>query len=183
MERYRNMGVASLAGLLLLPAILAAGSKTTVTGAGEGTFGTDVDGDGDIDGSYFGVAVTLSHVDDRGRNPTVEGHFVCAMWGNTDFLGLPLMAVEGPVTRATSDLKKRIVTLRGVGTVDLGTGPSGFFTDVPFEVQVNEGGPSVGTIKLTVIGVFDGTPGDTTRGNNNYDLPVETVFRGHIRIQ
>ena len=183
MKRYRNIGVATLACLLLLHPILTASSKTTVTGGGEGTFDADVDGDGDIDGSYFGVAVTLHHVDDRGRSPKTEGHFVCAMWGNTDFLGLPLMAVEGPVTSATSDLKKRIVTLRGVGTVDLGTGASGFFTDVPFEVQVTEGGPSVGTIKLTVIGVFDGTPGDTRLGNNNYDLPVETVFRGHIRIQ
>jgi len=163
--------------------VLNASSKTTVTGGGEGTFGPDLDGDGDIDGSYFAVAVTLHHVDDRSKNPSVEGHFVCAMWGNTDILGLPLMAVEGPVTNASSDLTKRAVTLRGVGTVDLGTGPSGFFTDVPYEVKVGEGGPGVGSIQLTVIGVFDGVPGDTTPGNANYDLPVETVFSGGIRIQ
>jgi hypothetical protein len=169
--------------ILTIHTILTASSKTTVTGGGEGSFGADLDGDGDIDGSYFAVAATLHHADDRGGSPSAEGHFVCAMWGNTDILGLPLMAVEGVVTSATSDLKKRVVALRGVGTVDLGTGPSGFFTDVPYEVKVTEGGPGVGSIKLTVIGAFDGVPGDTTSGNGNYDLPVEAVFSGQIRIQ
>jgi hypothetical protein len=45
------------------------------------------------------------------------------------------------VTSATSDLTKRSVTLRGARTVDLGTRPSRFFTDVPYEVKVGEGGP------------------------------------------
>jgi hypothetical protein len=35
---------------------------------------------------------------------------------------------------------------------------------------------------LTVIGAFDGVPGDTIPGNGNYDLPVETVATGQIRI-
>jgi hypothetical protein len=155
-------------------------ARAIVTGAGEGTFDADIDDDEDIDGSYFGVAV---HRLDHGKRSLVEGHFVCAMWGKTDVLGLPLMAVEGAVTSATMDRKKETVTLKGVGTVDLGSGPSGFYTDVPFEVRVTEGGPGIGSIKLTVIGVFDGVPGDTVPGNGNYDLPVEKVFSGHIRIE
>jgi hypothetical protein len=165
---------------------LAANDKTTITGGGEGTFNADLDGDGDVDGSYFGIGVLLRHDDnDNGENKnSAEGHFVCAMWGNTDFLGLPLMGVEGRITRAAVKVqgRKKVVTLWGRGTVDLGTGPAGFYESVPFEVVVTEGGPGVGTLKLTVIGAFDGVPGDTKPGNGNYDLPVETVFNGMIRF-
>jgi hypothetical protein len=40
----------------------------------------------------------------------------------------------------------------------------------------------VGRMQLTVIGAFDGVPGDTIPGNGNYDLPVETVATGQIKI-
>ena len=103
------------------------------------------------------------------------------MWGHTDFLGLPLMGVEGVVTSAVRE-GKAVVTLTGIGTVDLGMGPSGFFTNVPFTVQLMAGGPGVGSIKLTVIGNFDGEKGDTILGNGNYDLPVEKVASGHILV-
>jgi hypothetical protein len=159
-----------------------------VTGGGQGTFDSDLDGDGDIDGSYFGIAIARGERDDddsedRGAGPSFAGHFVCAMWGHTDFLGLPLMGVEGQVLRHSIRRSRTRVKLRGIGTVDLGTGPAGFFTNVPFEVTVTPGGPGVGTLKLTVIGAFDGVDGDTVVGNGNYDLPVETVSSGHIRIR
>lgn len=147
--------------------------KVTVTGGGEGTFFADLDGDTDIDGSYFGMGIVL-------RDNAAEGHFVCAMWGNTNILGLSLMGVEGQVTigRATG---KKSATFSGVGTVDLGNGQ--FFTDVPFDVTVTKGGSGIGTLQLTVIGVFDGVAGDTIIGNDNYDLPVETVSSGLISIR
>ena len=104
------------------------------------------------------------------------------MWGHTDILGLPLMAVEGRVIGSSVRVARHTATFRGVGTVDLGTGADGFFTNVAFEVTVTEGGPGVGTLQLTVIGAFDSVPGDTIPGNGNYDLPVETVSSGHIRI-
>jgi hypothetical protein len=154
-------------------------ARAVVTGAGEGSFHADIDDDGDIDGSYFGIAV---HQFKHGRQSWIGGHFVCAMWGKTDVLNLPLMAVEGVVVSATTDPKKRVVTFHGVGTVDLGSGPSGFYNDVPFDVRVVEGGPGIGSIQLTVIGAFDGVPGDTKVGNNNYDLPVEKVMSGHILV-
>jgi hypothetical protein len=186
--------------LLLVGAILVLGShgsvqpleadngRVLVTGGGQGTFGSDLDGDGDIDGSYFGIAIARSERgddDDDDGSParSSAGHFVCGMWGHTDILGLPLMAVEGQVVSDSIRWKKNRVTFRGVGTVDLGTGPAGFFTNVRFEVTVTSGGPGVGTLKLTVFGAFDGVPGDTIAGNGNYDLPVETVSSGHIRIQ
>ena len=162
--------------------------RVLVTGGGQGTFGSDLDGDGDIDGSYFGIAIARGERgddddDDGGPAPSSAGHFVCGMWGHTHILGLPLMAVEGQVVSDSIKWSKKRVTFRGVGTVDLGSGPEELITDVPFEVTVTSGGPGEGTLKLTVIGLFDGVPGDTIVGNGNYDLPVETVSSGHIRIQ
>jgi len=163
-------------------------ARILVTGGGQGTFGSDLDRDGSIDGSYFGIGIARGERGDDDNEkgdaaPSSGGHFVCAMWGNTHILGLPLMAVEGQVNSESVRWTKRKVTFRGVGTVDLGTGPAGFFTNVPFEVTVTPGGPGVGTLKLTVIGAFDGVPGDTIPGNGNYDLPVETVSSGYIRTQ
>ena len=48
---------------------------------------------------------------------------------------------------------------------------------------LHAGGPGVGQLQLTVIGAFDGVPGDTTTGNGNYDLPPETVATGQISIR
>lgn len=169
----RRLTLVLLAAILLAPmARPVAAQATTVSGGGQSTFDADLDGDGDVDGSYFGLALTV-------RGDAVEGHFVCAMWGNTDILDLAVMGVEGPVDRA--EVRDGRVTFSGVGTVDLGT-DDGFFTDVPFEVVMTEGGPGKGTLQLTVIGAFDGVPGDTIPGNNNYDLPVETVSNGFIEF-
>ena len=145
-----------------------------VTGGGAGTFGTDLDGDGDIDGSHFGVGVTLF------ADGSAKGHFECLMAGNADILGLPLMAVEGKVTNGYTNVNGS-TTFSGVATVNLGK--STIYKDVPFSVTVTSGGPQVGSLTLTVIGAFDGVPGDTNVGNGNYDLPTETVSSGQIRIQ
>ena len=92
------------------------------------------------------------------------------------------MAVEGKVTKAVIESRKDVVTLRGIGTVDLGSGPSGFFENVSFEVRVTGGGVGLGSIQLTVFGAFDGVPGDTIPGNGNYDLAPELVVSGHILV-
>ena len=144
-----------------------------VTGGGTGTFYADLDGDGEIDGSHFGFAVT------RNPNGVVLGHFMCQMAGNRDFLGLKLMLVEGQVSSAS--FTPASVTFSGTATVNLANGT--VFTDLPFTVTVSAGGPGVGALQLTVIGAFDGVPGDTIPGDNNYSLPVETVATGLISIE
>ena len=151
----------------LSPAILL------VTGGGAGTFGNDLDGDGDIDGSHFGIGVSIF------GNGSAKGHFECLMAGNADILGLPLMAVEGNVTNGSVNANGS-ATFDGAATVNLGK--STMYKAVPFSVTVTAGGPQAGTLKLTVIGAFDGVPGDTNVGNGNYDLPTETVASGQIRI-
>jgi hypothetical protein len=142
------------------------------TGGGTGTFNADLDGDGDIDGSHFGFAAIQN-------SKKVNGHFLCQMAGNKDFLGLKLMQVEGDVASVVFFADS--ATFSGTGSVNLADGTK--FTDVPFTVTVTAGGPGVGTLQLTVIGLFDGVPGDTIPGDNNYSLPVETVETGLISIK
>lgn len=144
-----------------------------VSGGGKGTFGTDLDGDGDIDGSHFGITVSIF------GNGSAKGHFECLMSGNADILGLHLMAVEGKVTQGSVNTDES-ASFSGVSTVNLGNGV--IYKDVPFAVTVTAGGPNAGTLTLTVMGAFDGVPGDTNIGNGNYDLPTETVASGQIKI-
>jgi hypothetical protein len=142
-----------------------------VIGSGEGTFRADLDHDGDIDGSYFAMGVSIF------EDGTAKGYFECIMIGETDFLGLPVMEVAGPVYKGFDNANGH-VTFSGIGKVNLGEG--NIYKDVPFIVTVTQGGPGVGTLTLTVIGLFDGVPGDTKTGNGNYDLPPETVASGQI---
>ncbi len=143
-----------------------------VTGGGTGTFDADLDEDGDIDGSHFGIGVIIR------AGGFAKGHFECLMAGNADILGLPLMAVEGKVSAGS--VSDDTATFSGIATVNLGNGQ--IFRGVPFSVTVTAGAAGVGTLQLTVIGAFDGVPGDTSPGNGNYDLPVEVVNTGQIRI-
>src|SRR3989442_433384 len=144
-----------------------------VTGGGTTTFGADLDGDGDIDGSHFGFAAVIA------GDGSAQGHFTCLMAGNANFLGLHLMAVQGPVTSGALDGH----SFRGTATVKVfGPGAQSIFRDIPFVVTVTPGGPGVATLQLTVLGVFDGVPGDVATGNGNYDLARETLTTGQITI-
>src|SRR5881296_3970023 len=147
-----------------------------VMGGGTTTFGADLDGDGDVDGSHFGFAAVIA------GDGSAQGHFTCLMAGNANFLGLHLMAVQGPVTSGALDGR----SFRGTATVKVlnafGPGVQSIFRNIPFVVAVTPGGPGVATLQLTVLGVFDGVPGDVARGNGNYDLARETLATGQITI-
>jgi len=151
---------------------LGAAKPQTANGGGNGTFNADLDGDGEIDGTHFGFGVVLNA---SGAN----GHFTCQMAGNMDFLGLILMLVDGQVS--SSVFAPSSATFGG--TADVNFEPGGVFADIPFIVTVTAGGPGLGTLQLTLIGVFDGVPGDTILGDNNYSLPVETALTGSISIK
>ncbi len=147
-----------------------------VMGGGTTTFGADLDGDGDVDGSHFGFAAVIA------GDGSAQGHFTCLMAGNANFLGLRLMAGQGPVTSGASDGH----SFSGTATVKVlnafGPGVQSIFRDIPFVVAVTPGGPGVATLQLTVLGVFDGVAGDVARGNGNYDLARETLTTGQITI-
>ena len=173
MRRLLIVLAVGLAAALVAPAA-AADQPIVVSGGGTGTLAADLDGDGDVDGSHFGVGAIFG-------SGTARGHFECLMAGNADILGLPLMAVEGKVTAGSVDVASETATLTGVATVSLGS--EGAFRGVPYEVRLWAGGRGVGRLQLTVIGAFDGIPGDTIFGNGNYDLPVETVATGQIGVR
>src|SRR5262245_10159544 len=165
MRRLLIVLVAVTATALRAPLATADG-PVVVTGGGTGTFNADLDGDGDIDGSHFGFGVSF-----RGGTPL--GHFMCQMAGNADILGLPVMLVGGDVTGGWANPATGTALFTGHAAVNLARGTR--FPDVPYQVRVAAGGPGVGRMQLTVIGAFDGVPGDTVLGNGNYDLPTETV--------
>lgn len=165
----------SVLGLLaILPTPAVAQPVARITGGGTGTFSADLDGDGDTDGSHFGMGVVIL------EGGAAKGHFECLMAGNADILGLPLMAVEGEVTSGAVNLPLGTASFAGQATVSLGN--AGRFTNVSFQVRVSGGGPGTGTLQLTVIGAFEGVPGDEVSGNGNYDLPPEVVATGQIRL-
>ena len=162
----------TLAGAPTAPTRLGAG-PSVVNGGGTGTFNADLDGDGAIDGSHFGFQVNMR------EGGSAHGHFMCQMAGNAEFLGLKVMLVEGRVSSAS--FSGAGVQFGGTGSVNLASGT--VFRDVPFAVSVTAGGPGIGTIQLTVLGAFDGVPGDTLIGDGNYSLPVENVATGGIWIR
>ena len=166
------LGVVATAALLA--PIATADRPVVVNGGGTGTFAADLDGDGDIDGSHFGLGVTF-------KGGVARGHFECQMAGNADFLGLRLMAVEGNVTDGWVNAAAGTAMLEGVATVNLAT--VGAVRGIPFRVLLTAGGPGTGQFQLTVIGAFPGVPGDTDLTNGNYDLPVETVATGQITVR
>ena len=156
-----------------VPAFAAPPGAVVVHGGGTGTFGTDLDGDGNVDGSQFGMGVTIL------ETGAARGHFLCLMAGRSRILGLSVMSVEGDVTAGTLNADGS-VTFLGTGSVNLGNGE--VFRGVGFSATASPGGPGVGGMQLTVLGAFDGVPGDTNVGNGNYDLPVETVASGRIAV-
>jgi hypothetical protein len=171
----RLLVLLGLLAIVLLPASPALARPVVhVTGGGAGTFARDLDGDGDLDGSRFGIGVVLA---DGG---VAAGHFECLMAGASDILGLPLMAVEAKVTAGSADPQAGTASFGGVARVNLANGT--IFGDVPVQVAVTAGAAGTATMRLTVIGAFDGVPGDQVPGNGNYDLPTETVTAGRIDV-
>ena len=106
---------------------------------------------------------------------------------NRRLVRLPLTLLFSAPMRcrfATCELDARLYQLRRAGApvaIDMGSG--GFLTDVPCEAIITKGRSDVGTIQITVIGQFDGVPGDMMTGNGNYDQAPVTVRGGLIRIQ
>jgi hypothetical protein len=154
----------------------AARPSVQTTGGGTTTFGTDLDGNGAINSSHFGFAAVIA------SDGSAHGHFMCLMAGNAEILGLKLMAVQGPVTFGSADGTR----FGGTATVKVfhafGNGRESIFENVPYSVVVAPGGAGVGTLQMTVSGVFDGVAGDVVVGNGNYDLAKETVHSGRITI-
>src|SRR2546426_4180713 len=106
-----------------------------VTGGGTTTFGADLDGDGDVDGSHFGFTAVIA---DDG---SAQGHFTCLMAGNANFLGLHVMAVQGPGTSGAPDGRSLPGTATGEGPNGVGPGGPSAFPGIPSLAAVTPAGP------------------------------------------
>jgi hypothetical protein len=149
----------------LVPSSVA-GGPTVVNGGGNGSLSAT----GTPPFSQFGLGVRI-----LGEGATA-GHFNCLMAGRSAFPGFQLMAVRGSV--ATGTATSTTASFSGAGTLlynftggDSRTQKS----DVTFSVNVTEGGPGVGTLQLTVIGV-PFVPGGVAA------FPPEFVASGQITI-
>jgi hypothetical protein len=126
---------------------------TSANGGGRGTV------DGTTPFSQFGFSVT------RAADGTVRGSFNCLMAGASQFPGFTLMAVRGQITDA--EIGENAASFEGVGMLQTGNlGKS----DATFHVEITEGGPGVGTLRLTLLTPFV------------FELPVEHVLNGQISI-
>lgn len=142
--------------VLLLLVAAAAFAPSAFAGTAQGG------GRGTVDGtrpfSDFGFSVTVGA-------GGVQGHFNCLMAGSSQFPPFTLMAVRGQVANAT--FAANASSFDGVGMFQ--TGNQGK-SPATFHVEVTEGGPGVGTLKLTLVTPFF------------FALPTEHVLVGQISI-
>jgi hypothetical protein len=161
-RRSLLLAVLVMVGLISLP--LQAAGIVHITGGGQGTFGFDLDADGDTDGSHFGMGVDIL------GGGAAQGHFTCLMAGNKAFLGLHLMLVEGQVDVGTANSSAGTGSFSGSGTLHINNDKE----DVTFVVHIlHGGGPGVGQFQLTV---YDSS------GSLIVAFPPEMVESGQIMI-
>jgi hypothetical protein len=142
------------AACALVPSASAVG-PAIANGGGNGTF------DSANSGSHFGFGVSYGG--------SVKGRFECNMAGNSAFDGLHLMAVEGTVTSGSVDVASGTATFRGTATLHVDSQKS----TIRFAVDVQEGGPQVGWLHLTV---YDSPFGPV------FTFPLEHVLTGQISV-
>jgi hypothetical protein len=155
MKRFLTALCVLMAVGAFAPASVAAGGAAIANGGGNGTF------DGVNSGSHFGFAVVYQ--------ASVRGHFECNMAGNAAFDGLHLMAVEGAVTSGTVNVATGTATFAGTATLHVDSQKS----TIGFEVEIHEGGPLAGWLRLTV---FDSPFGPV------FTFPLEHVLTGQITV-
>src|SRR2546426_11489472 len=124
-----------------------------VNGGGTGTV------DGEHPFSQFGLGLT------RSTDGSVHGDFNCLMAGASQVPGFALMAIRGSVTSAV--ITGSTASFDGVGMLQTGNQGKSAAT---FHVVVTEGGPGVGTLRLTLLTPF------------LLALPTEHVLNGQISI-
>jgi hypothetical protein len=162
--------------LVLSTALLASAALSAPSGFADGPALVNGGGTGSLSAtgtppfSQFGMGVRIL------GGGAAAGQFNCLMAGRSAFPGFQLMAARGSVTAGTATATT--ASFSGAGTLLYNfTGGDGGTqkADVTFSVNVTEGGPGVGTLQLTVIGV-PFVPGGVAA------FPPEWVSSGQITI-
>jgi hypothetical protein len=162
------LGAAFAAAAVASPS--AAAPAATINGGGTGSW----DPAGTTAASQFGLGVTVG-------SDGVHGRFNCIMAGRSAFPGFQSMAARGDVTAATVDPTLTVAAFSGVGTVYLNFDGPGATEKVAarFAVEVQEGGPGVGKLHLTVVTTAGSSLGPAA---TVVSFPPEWVSSGQIAI-
>lgn len=108
------------------------------------------------------------------------GTFTCAMSEPALELGIPFTEMTAEVTGFETSAVNEVL-LSGTSTLQL---PDGTEQDgVDFVLRVTAGGPDEGSLRIRLLGVFDGQPGDAKAGNGDYDQWRQILTDGSISIQ
>jgi hypothetical protein len=142
-----------------------------VTGQGQAAFSSTDATDG--------VPACRFQVDASKSQTGSGGSFTCDLVDQSVSLGLPFTRIAVDVNQLNAPSQDE-ATLQGPAVVDLPDG--GSMNDVPTSVHLLAGGPGTGAIQILLHGVFDGEPGDETRGDGDYTLVPQTVTEGSIDI-
>ncbi len=142
-----------------------------VTGKGRAAFSSP--GQARVHGCSFQVDAAKDEAGSRGS-------FLCEIWDPAVSLKLPFTRIQVTVTSLAVPSENE-ATLGGLALIELSDG--GSMQDVPASVHVHAGGPGAGALKIHLQGVFDGQPGDETRGDGDYSLLSQDVTEGSIDVQ
>jgi hypothetical protein len=163
---------ASLVGLIYLtsqPGLAQlAPSSTHVSGAGAAEFRGDPDP----------VPACTFDLDAQDGVPP-SGTVHCELSQEAIDLGIPFTQLDAVVT-GLQTLVDNQVRLSGTASLDLPDGTQ--MQDVVYLLSVVAGGPDEGSLRIRLIGVFDGEPGDAKIGNGDYDQWRQHVTDGSIEI-
>jgi murein DD-endopeptidase MepM/ murein hydrolase activator NlpD len=108
------------------------------------------------------------------------GRFTCLMSDQAIALGFPFTQLTAAVT-GFGPVTQHEATLSGSSTLQL---PDGTEQDaVAFVLRLVAGGPGEGSLRIRLLGVFDGAPGDAKAGNGDYDQWWQFLTDGSIQIQ
>jgi murein DD-endopeptidase MepM/ murein hydrolase activator NlpD len=126
-------------------------------------------------------------IDASGQADEANGTFDCEMSDEATVLGVPIAAVAGVVDAiTTSPESPDTANLSGLANVTLRDTPvmeEPVLEGVAFSVESREGEAEVGGLRLWLMNVLDGHPGDTTPDDGHYDLWAQIVVEGDIRIE
>jgi hypothetical protein len=180
-------GLLVLVGLAVIPALSGVASaglppgSASVRGQGEAAFPKDLDPAADVNGCTYVVRANTSSSPSPSPSPSADvGRFDCTMSQDAIDLGVAFSELHASAVDLLSVTEAR-AAIAGTGTV---TEPDGtILQDVPVTVRVREGPVDVGTLAITLSGVFDGASGDTKPGNGDYDLAAQVVTSGRIGVE
>ncbi|HET6776236.1 MAG TPA: M23 family metallopeptidase, partial [Actinomycetota bacterium] len=126
-----------------------------------------------IPGCRFSIEATL-------EDEVASGSFRCRMSDEAVDLGIPFTTLDGAVGEL-SEVSARHATASGTAVLTLPD--ETLMEEVAFVALLREGRVGVGGLRIFLLDVFDGEPGDSKDGDGHYGLHEQTVSEGYVRVE